>query len=203
MVFRGLLRDIEGYQFSISYDRNAFEWIGLDYGFAGEGHFGIFEEEGVVTTSWNRMYKLEEESEEIPLFALILRAKRPLQTLQGLVSVGSRITAAEAYSTQGALLNVALGFSGRPLSALGPMLYQNVPNPFAGETLIGFYLPTGGEAELLVSDLHGRVVQTLKGQFGAGHNQFRLKSKGLPTGILQYTLTCGPFSATKRMVVTK
>ena len=203
MVFRGLLRDIEGYQFSISYDRNAFEWIGLDYGFAGEGHFGIFEEEGVVTTSWNRMYKLEEESEEIPLFALILRAKRPLQTLQGLVSVGSRITAAEAYSTQGALLNVALGFSGRPLSALGPMLYQNVPNPFAGETLIGFYLPTGGEAELRVSDLHGRVVQTLKGQFGAGHNQFRLKSKGLPTGILQYTLTCGPFSATKRMVVTK
>lgn len=201
MVFRGMLQDIEGYQFTTSFDRNAFEWVGLDYGFAGEGHFGVFEEAGVVTTSWNRMDNVQSKLGETPLFALILRAKRDLATLNGLIAIGDRITPAEAYGTQGEPFKVEFGLQGVPMAQGQPMVYQNIPNPFAGETLIGFYLPDGGEAQLRVSDLQGRLLKHIKGQFEAGYGQFRLKSTGLPPGILQYTLTCGTFSATRRMIV--
>jgi len=96
-----------------------------------------------------------------------------------------------------------LDFGGAELTPKGFDLLQNIPNPFAGETMIGFVLPQGGEATLRISDVQGRVIRVIKGQYNAGYNAIMLRGDDLPSGVLQYTLTSGDFTATRRMVVGK
>ena len=98
---------------------------------------------------------------------------------------------------------VVLDFGNAELTPKGFDLLQNIPNPFAGETMIGFVLPQGGEATLRLSDVQGRVLRVICGEYGAGYNQVRLRSEELPSGVLQYTLTSGDFTATRRMVIGK
>jgi len=135
------------------------------------------------------------------LFSLVFRASAP-GMLSDLLSVNSRPTRAEAYDRNGKLLNVELGFEGREVSEAF-VLYQNQPNPFDESTLIAFYLPRAGEATLTITDVRGRVLKVLKGEYGKGHHQVQLRANDLPAGVLQYTLTSGEFIATKKMVLKK
>jgi hypothetical protein len=84
-------------------------------------------------------------------------------------------------------------------------LYQNVPNPFADETIIAFSLPTDVAATITVHDASGRVVAQLSGDYAAGYNTVRLTRDALKgaTGILTYTVTVGTYTATRRMLVVK
>ncbi len=197
--FHALLQGVEGYQFSLSYDKDILELVDLEYGIADKNHFGLFPADGLITTSWNQPYLAV--SGETHLFTMVVRAKSDHPTLMHLLAVNSRLTRAEAYRTNGELLQVALQVQPEVPTVTQALLYQNVPNPFAGETIIGFDLPWPGEVRLTVSDIQGRVLKVLKGNFGVGYGQFRLKDNGLPAGILQYTLTSGQFSATRRMAV--
>jgi hypothetical protein len=119
-----------------------------------------------------------------------------------LLQVNSAKTRAEAYDINGNVHDVTLRFSNNTLEAQ-PSLYQNQPNPFTGETLIGFYLPEGGTATLTLTDLQGRVLQVIRGEYVLGNNEIMVDGKHLPKGVIQYTLTCGEFTATRRMVLTK
>jgi hypothetical protein len=84
-------------------------------------------------------------------------------------------------------------------------LYQNVPNPFADETIIAFSLPTDAAATITVHDASGRVVAQLSGDYAAGYNTVRLTRDALKgaTGILTYTVTAGTYTATRRMLVVE
>jgi hypothetical protein len=195
------LAGMEGYQFTLGYDRDAVELVDVEYGMMQAEHFGVFVQEGLLTGSWNAKGSKAVEGET--LFTLVLRAKAEVRSLSEVLHVNSRITAAEAYSKDGAYQSVALSFGERIVATGSPMLYQNIPNPFAGETVIGFNLPESGEATLTVSDIQGRVLRVIRGHYGAGYNQVILKSEELPSGVLQYTLTSGDFTATRRMVVGK
>jgi hypothetical protein len=197
--FHARLEGVEGYQFSLTYDRDALEWVDLEYGLGDESHFGIFPADGMITTSWNQSNT--KVSGEAHLFTMVVRAKSDHPSLANLLAINSRITRAEAYRSNGESGQVALRIQMESQHVNQATLYQNIPNPFVGETIIGFYLPVPGEARLTISDIQGRVLKVLKGNFGSGYGQFRLKDSGLPTGILQYTLTSGQFSATRRMAV--
>ncbi len=102
----------------------------------------------------------------------------------------------------GHLPDVALRFTSEALEAQ-VSLSQNQPNPFAGETLIGFYLPEGGQATLTLTDIQGKVLEIIKGEYNRGYHEIRVSGKHLPKGVIQYTLTSGEYTATRRMVLTK
>jgi hypothetical protein len=86
--------------------------------------------------------------------------------------------------------------------AAGFELKQNTPNPFAGETVVGFNLPVAGDATLTIQDVTGRTLRVIKGAYAQGYNQVILKSNDLKaTGVLYYTLESGEFRATRKMVV--
>ena len=84
-------------------------------------------------------------------------------------------------------------------------LYQNTPNPVTEATLISFYLPEAGEATLTISDVSGRTLMLLRGDYAAGYHTLNLTKAQLKgvTGVLSYTLTAGEHTATKQMVVVK
>ncbi len=190
--------NVLGYQFTLNFDKNALELIDLIPGQAGHENFGMeLLEEGAITVSWNS----DEVSEET-MFSLVFRAQDEAQ-LSELLSLNSRFTRAEAYDLNGRLLDVNLAFNGQ-VAGSGFELYQNVPNPFHGKTVIGFNLPEAGVATLKVVDITGKQLQLIRGEFAKGYNQVALQASELPaSGVLYYTLETADASATMKMVIVK
>ncbi len=202
IAFSGDLSQIEGYQFTLGFDRNAVELVNLEQGLAKDDNFGIFAKDGLITTSWNEAQGAGRGAQSVTLFTLVLKAKADA-TLSEVLNVNSRITRAEAYRAGGDYLNVSLNFTNSALSQLRNFeLMQNIPNPFQGETMIGFVLPEAGEATLTIQDVTGRTLRVVKSDFAQGYNQVILKANELnATGVLYYTLKSGDYVATKKMII--
>jgi hypothetical protein len=189
------LKGVEGFQFTLNLDKKGLELVDIVPGIAEEENFGIFTEEGVITASWNG------ESKGGVLFSLVVRAKENTN-LSEVLNLNSRYTAAEAYKG-GEVMNVGLNFNAAKASA-NYALYQNTPNPFAGETVIGFNLPVAAKATLTIQDVTGRTLKVINGQYAKGYNQVNLKSNELKaTGVLTYTLKAADYTLTKKMIVVE
>ena len=186
-----------GYQFTLNFDHNALDLIDLIPGVAAEENFGMhLLSEGAITTSWNG-----DAMEGDVLFSLVFMANDNAQ-MSDLLSVSSRFTKAEAYNLNGQMMDIALAFNGQASASFE--LYQNVPNPFNGKTVIGFNLPETGAATLKVVDMSGKVLKVVRGEFSKGYNQVTLDANEMPaTGVLYYSLETDSFNATKKMVIVK
>ncbi len=84
------------------------------------------------------------------------------------------------------------------------VLLQNVPNPFQGNTQIGFYLPEASKTKLTVRDVKGAVLYQIQGEYNKGWNLLNVEAATLrSSGVLYYSLETAKFVETKRMVVLK
>jgi len=197
VAIAGDLSSIEGMQFTMNYNNKVVELVNIEYGVAKEEHFGIFAKEGVITASWNG------NASNGVIATLVFRASADAN-LSEVLNLNSRYTAAEAYGRGGEQLGVALNFAGAQSKVAGFELKQNTPNPFAGETVIGFNLPVSGEATLTIQDVTGRTLRVVRGQYAEGYNQVTIKSADLgATGVLYYTLEASNFVATKKMIIVE
>ncbi|HKK75990.1 MAG TPA: cohesin domain-containing protein, partial [Saprospiraceae bacterium] len=198
--FKASMEDIAGYQFTLEVDQSAAQIVDVKAGVAKAENFGVFTEEGVITTSFHR--SAEEEINGEVLFSLTLRATSDA-ALSEAIGINSRYTAAEAYDTADEELAVGL-VVGKDYSESDFALYQNRPNPFSAETVISFKLPEAMEAVLEFKDISGRTILLREGDFTSGYNELRMKADDLPAaGVYFYTLHAGDFVATKKMVLTK
>jgi hypothetical protein len=187
------LQSIQGYQFALNLDQSKVELLDIEYGIAKAENFGIFKNEGLITTSWNSKY------EPGVLFTLVLRAKADAK-LSSTLSL-NRLVSAEAYNQNNENLGIALNY-GLETSADRYELYQNTPNPFNNETSIGFYLPKATNAVLTIRDVKGALIYQLKGSYAKGQSKVVLTQEQLRTpGVLYYTLETKDFVATKKMVI--
>jgi len=170
--------------------------VELKEGVAKAANFNTnLSDRGVLTTSWNG----EATANDI-LFSLTFTANTS-GLLSELVSVNSELTVAEAYNNAGELLNVALDFNANATAAAFG-LEQNTPNPFNGETVIGFNLPQAGVATLTVMDVQGKVLTTIDTDGIKGYNQVTINAKSLSaTGVLYYQLESADNIATKKMII--
>ena len=81
-------------------------------------------------------------------------------------------------------------------------LFQNQPNPFKHETMIGFYLPEDMEATLVIYDISGKVIKQIQGDYAKGYNSLSInRSELTATGFLLYQLQTEMGSMTKRMIL--
>jgi len=190
------LKAVQGYQFALNLDKSKVELMDIVYGVAKADNFGVFTNEGIITTSWNG------EAKQGALFTLVLRAKADAQ-LSSALSL-NRVVAPEAYNTDNEQLNVALKFNGSANVSNGFELKQNTPNPFNGETVINFNIPKATAATLTISDVNGRVLKSIRANYAKGANQVIIKGADLnATGVLYYTLEADEFTATKKMIIVE
>ena len=151
----------------------------------------------MVTTSWNG------EANSGEMFSLVLRANADAR-LSEVLGVSSAVTAAEAYGKDGSFQDVAIEFSNGTVAGAGFELYQNTPNPFKGETLIGFNLPEAAQATVTISDITGKVLRVVRHDGVKGYNAITVDAASLPaTGVLSYTVETGEYTATKKMVIVE
>jgi hypothetical protein len=189
---------IQGYQGTFTFGESI-EMVDITYGAAKEGNFGTtFLQEGLLTTSWN-----DEASADDVLFTLVVRATAAAQLSEQL-GLSSRITPSEAYNAGGDKLDLAINFSTGKVQEVAFELYQNQPNPFQGETVIGYNLPEASQVTFTVSDVAGRTLKLIRTEGVKGYNNILLNSKDLPAaGVLYYTVSTDNYKATKKMIIAQ
>jgi hypothetical protein len=192
--------NVSGYQFSLNFDKKALEFVEVVPGLADASNFGTtMVNEGVLTASWNSDEAKRLAAGEV-VFGLTFKAVQSGQ-LSGLVNITSSYTVAEAYNSSNELMDVALSFNNNLVTGAFD-LYQNTPNPFASVTTIGFYLPEATSATLTISDVQGKVVKVINGDYSKGYNNVTLKRGDLgASGVLYYRLDTGSDSATRKMIL--
>lgn len=195
----------EAYQFTLAYDVNVLELEDISSGSSAahmdEEHFGRrYEADGFLTVSWNESstIRLTEESD---LFTLTFNTLQPGR-LSDLITINSRMTAAEAYPRENEPASIELSFEQDKNP--GYELLQNKPNPFNDQTTIGFYLPKQADTQITIYDLSGKTVWQQSGSFQEGYNAISLKRDDLPmAGIYYYTLESGRFKETKKLLLAE
>ncbi|MEZ4960141.1 MAG: HYR domain-containing protein [Saprospiraceae bacterium] len=202
--FEADLENMLAYQFTLNFDRNVLEFAGLVPGpkVAAE-NFGLsLLNEGAVTTSWYQLLAPPAQQQERQ-FSLIFKA-RGNGKLSTLLSLGSRFTKAESYGSDGLEHPVSLRFADLKNVTVAAQfeLYQNVPNPFNGATVIGFQLPEASAASLTIFDVSGKMVKEIHGEFAKGYHEISIEEGGLPSrGVFYYRLETPGNTATKKMTL--
>ena len=187
---------IEGYQATLNFNTKALDLIDIESAEMTNENFGTtMADNGIITMSWNGTANANEA------FTLVFTAKTN-GSLEDELSISSKYTVAEAY-TGNDVMNVDLTFGGVASETLFS-LHQNTPNPFTAETVIGFELPEADAATLTISDLSGKVLRVVQGNYEAGYNSIVVEmTNNLPVGVLIYELETSTDKATRKMTVVK
>ena len=122
--------------------------------------------------------------------------------LSDLISLSQTLSPEMYIGNSATTRKVELGFV-RPLDlkAESFQLFQNQPNPFKEETVIGFNLPEAADATLTVYDISGKLIYNMTDAFEKGHNSITLRQSQLPvSGVLYYKLESGTHIATRKMI---
>ncbi len=198
--FNGLL----GYQFTLNFNAQVIDFIETEAGSLTKldaSNFGLtLLDEGIITTSWSNNSATDMERDEV-LFTLRFAAKADAK-LSEVLRISSQYTKSEAYNSEG-FLNIGLNFNvdGEVQNAEFA-LYQNQPNPFKNETVIGFNLPESGKAKMKFFDVTGKLLKVVEDQFSEGYNEISITRADLPAaGVLYYQLETETNSATKKMIL--
>jgi len=192
-----------GYQFTLNLDLKNVEYIGYKKGKLPlePSNFGYTHlHQGMISTSWNSTQPTLLNKDDI-LFQLSIKAKTSGMLSQH-ISINSKLTKSEGYPNEVDSKLLRLQFKGSVSTENRLVLYQNSPNPFNKYTIIGFELPQTGEASLTITDMTGKTLKVIQGQYGKGYNQVRLLKSELPgSGVRYYKLVLGNQFAIKKMVL--
>ncbi len=197
---------VEGFQFTLNYNPEAIvfnEVNARDLDNISEGNFGLHKlNDGIITASWNANSEAQSLENGKVLFSFSFTAMEDGQ-LSDLISLNSRFTKAEAYDNRG-VLDLSLQFvdENGAIAAEQFELYQNQPNPFKDETVVGFYLPESGKATFTVYDISGRVIKSIEDDYSKGYNEISINRSELQSsGVLYYQLENAEHIASKKMVL--
>ena len=199
VAFKATDFNVLGYQFTMNYDLDKVEFMDVVPAIAEEENFGLsLLDKGVITASWNKD-NVKLAGKQV-IFSLVFKAKQNVN-LEDAININSRYTVAEAYRQDGELLDVEMRFTGTNV-AMAFELYQNTPNPFTKQTIIGFRLPDASAATLTIMDVSGKVVKTVRGNYQKGYNEITVNRRELPSnGVFYYQLDTDKESATKMMLL--
>ena len=194
--------DFAGYQFTISLGDNVTLTEvapGVLPNMSEDANFGLNRlTEGTITTTWSNANGITLEDGAV-LFSLTIESTETVN-LSDVISINSTHTVAEAYNNDLDVHTVGVQFNRAEGQAF--QLFQNQPNPFNGETMIGFNMPKSGLATLKVMNIAGQVLTTKSAEFVRGYNQIALsKSELNASGVLYYQIETADHSATKKMII--
>jgi subtilisin-like proprotein convertase family protein len=190
-------KDLFGYQFTMKV--NGLELIdvqSVDLGMSVE-NMAVLDEE-TITVSYAS--GTAEEAEH--LFTLVMRATSS-GSLLDMLRINSEVTSAESYVMNKEDIEVGSISLVDNRSTVNYALYQNEPNPFKDQTVIGWDMAEAGEATLSIYDVQGKVIYQLTGEYSKGEHMINLNRSDLPgtSGVLYYQLECEGFTATKKMIL--
>ncbi|MEO6760387.1 MAG: T9SS type A sorting domain-containing protein, partial [Saprospiraceae bacterium] len=196
----------QAYQMTIDFNPAVFalENIGQGVLQLTDENFGTTHlSEGSLSTVWVGRDPLSLRDDDV-LFTLTFRVLRSGQSLREVMHPGSDVTNAEAYDRDGKIMKIDFEFAQPANQSVESdfALYQNQPNPFQGQTKIGFRLPSTSRATLRVYNSNGRLVKTVVGDFEKGYNELNFRPEELgAAGVYWYELKTPTHSDRKKMIL--
>ena len=160
-----------------------------------------FVQEGLLPFAWytHQSAEFTEDTELVFTFT----AKQDMM-IADLFEINSTLTEAVAFSPAGEQYNIELNIQEAVSSLVEGAfkVYQNQPNPFSSQTVIGYEMPTAQSVLLTVFDLDGKVILTRNLAAEAGYNAVELTSTQInKTGVLYFQLNTAEYSVTKKMII--
>ncbi|MEM9917761.1 MAG: T9SS type A sorting domain-containing protein [Bacteroidota bacterium] len=206
------LPDLLGLQLNLTANQEDLKIVDVEWPEQGvlpglqAGNFGKrLLSENVLTMSWAGQKAVRATRGSL-LFYLLVEAKTDA-FLADLLHIGSRYTSAEAYSADLDIMDLNLAFltdSKVQLVSEGYQLLQNRPNPFAAETIIGFYLPEPTPVRLSIYDLSGRLVEEISGDYSKGYHEWPVDAKVFESsGLYMYRLETPAFTDSRKMMLQR
>ncbi|MCC7027462.1 MAG: HYR domain-containing protein, partial [Saprospiraceae bacterium] len=195
--------NIAGYQFTMNFDHESLIFEKVESGVLNMNETNVANiRDGILTTSWNSNTGVTHSKDEV-LYTVVFKA---VQTgnISKMITITSDVTHAEAYDQLDQLKDVKLVVrTDEGIVETGIFeLYQNEPNPFRTESVIGYRLPEAAAVKLTIYDVAGKVVRVYELQGQKGLNQFKiLKSELSTSSVLYYQLDAADHTATKRMLL--
>jgi hypothetical protein len=203
-------QNLVAYQYTLGFDADVLQFKSVEMGALPEltpQHFGTGKaNEGLITSLWYSSNATTMQDDEV-LFTLVFDAIGNAASLSHLLSIQADPVTSMAFDESMLESEIGLTFTsltGTAEPQNGHMaLYQNRPNPFTSETIIPFYLPQATHATLTISDVSGKVVKVLEGDFTAGNHDFKVSRKDVSsTGVFFYRLsTAEGNTAVKKMIL--
>ncbi|MEN0006275.1 MAG: PKD domain-containing protein, partial [Bacteroidota bacterium] len=201
-------KDIASYQMELLFDTEQLSYLGFEAPEDGPLASAIAGEaptaDGALRISWFDLMgdgiNLEASAE---VFTLRFKAEDKIEDLSSLFTLSSRGIRSEAHQPNGDPVKIVLEFVKDKVAVTGTgyQLHQNTPNPFTNETKIGFELPAAMDAELIIHDHLGRVVQRFEGYYDGGYNEVVWSKANLQSGVYYYTLKTADYAATLNMII--
>jgi hypothetical protein len=205
---------ITGTQFSINWDANVLEYIGVDnFGLPNvsvEGNFGTLDvSQGKLRFAWYQQELTGVSLDDMStIFSVWFKAiGDPNATTQVMITNDPIVI--ELVGTQGM---VPFQIDNGTVTIEGPnsskesvtqdfVLFQNSPNPFTEITYISFNLQNNTQARLSIYDNSGKVVFQQNRDFNAGLNKIPV-SRDLfqSSGSYFYTLETKKAIATRQLI---
>ncbi len=208
--------NIAGYQFTLSWDATVLSLLDAQ-NVSLKGYFGNNRiNDGLLTTSWNddlaQAVTLQDHEVAFELRFKVIGGSGT----SSIVSIGSELTASEAYNESFELLNI-IPISGmvkvgdvssivhHPSSILNLRVQ---PNPFSSSTSITFSLSKDETVSIEIYDLFGREVKTVRSYFTAGEQQIEWTGADdfgniLSLGSYHVKLAAGSYTEALKVVLAR
>ncbi len=197
---------LNAYQFTLEFNQEVLSYVKATPGELNnlsELGFGTdFLTEGVLIMTWFDAFYADLDDETV-LFTLNFKAKEDAFRLSDLLKASSSHIVAKAYNANQEVLDIQLTFANQITASNDEfLLMQNNPNPFKNQTTVGFVLPQATTATLTITDISGRALRVIKGDFAKGYNEITLDRSELSgAGVVYYQLDTPTHAATKKMII--
>jgi hypothetical protein len=193
-----------GLQFSMSYDPQRIEFVSMQEGLIAVRSENYLVQPGMIRFSWNadRLLPVDADAD---LFYVGFKIRHNSMLSECELDIATDGFISEVYTPDGDA-GVDFRFSDEA-NAFGDgayALFQNVPNPFAGESRVYFRVPNDAQVSLSLYNIAGATIRTYSVDAKAGMNSIVIKSEDIgESGILYYRLEANGFNATRKMIVIK
>ncbi|MFT6809245.1 MAG: hypothetical protein ACJA01_002477 [Saprospiraceae bacterium] len=143
-----------------------------------------------------------QEVDDVLMYVSVTASEDAL--ISDLIEFNSKVTNVEAYDKDYTKLAISTSFL-EAKEIAGDMefaLLQNQPNPFSDVTKIGFILSEAGDVTLTISDVAGKLIKVIEGNYQKGSHAITLTRNDLQaSGVVYYQLESGQFSDTRKMII--
>jgi hypothetical protein len=202
--------DLAAYQFAIWFDPGQLQVAGIQSGTVlnlTDENFGTFKlDEGELRAVWAQA-KGVTIGPGSKIFQIRFKMLQSGLKLSDVIRLDNDILEGHAYNESLAESAVKIQFrdvqtsTDNPVGQTGRLaLYQNIPNPFVDQTLIGFNLPEACEAHLRIFDTEGRLITERSKFYPAGYQEELFHFEMTNPSVLYYELTT-PFGQLARKMV--
>ena len=193
--------DIFGYQFTM--ELNDLTFIDVIPGKLNvtAQNIGVLSD-NVVTYSYNTPQPVSVNKDDV-LFTLHFKAQRA-GLLSKFIKLSDKVVTNEIYLGDELEIRRVNLKSDDDHIEYENYLYQNEPNPFKEETVIGFELAKAGNVTLNITDTNGKLVKSYETYGTRGYNEILVSGKDLGTsGVLYYRIESEDFIESRKMILIK